>query len=677
MLNKIFAVSLTLVLAHQTTVHAGSATEIPEIDTELAAQGVAEQYSDSGFSKVMELLNAEVQKLKDQEIANAIKNQIQILTSQNDYATLHSNYQKAKSLLYSVRSSQLPPRSGGNLIGKALDFMDNGVVKIPYYRGANKPLNKNQAHLESSNLIDTKTGKIYSSPSELTGLSVNQIASLDVRDDNSFWYSREKLAEIKSQSGSGWAHFEHKIEKSMQSVLGASFTLDQARRVLIFDEIKATATSAKVETKDLFNNTWKVKWSEEIHSEAIGSRLYMNLGGKYTDLVYANKGGAKDLILVLSKKSAQAESTTSCDKIASIEKFKKCLLLSTYQFNIAPYILNTGVITQESFNDKNSALSFVPTDKQERLLGREYLVMSETSVEFKPSTVTRLGAISLNLVGAKQDRAKRGFAVFSYWLQNKDSKDDNNRGVIMNNEYIEYVHDLGASLANIWTSALPNEIKTEFGRIEQSSPKIQHHIKVPTQRYIKIPLTVLYLPTAYDVATQADAIWMADKIATLTEQEVRDVVAETKWPGFVQDVMSSRLIARKNSLAELFGFEQKQIQLDQKQKTIALNLDTRASRLAAAEAIDLQLATNGNIEKAADLIEKLMIESGLKMDKNGETNYSDTLYETKDGIAKLMTCNDSILISALESTIRPTGIGRRVSRQSDDKPLSKCLPAYR
>jgi hypothetical protein len=58
--------------------------------------------------------------------------------------------------------------------------------------------------------------------------------------------------------------------------------------------------------------------------------------------------------------------------------------------------------------------------------------------------------------GVRSDRAKRGLAVFTYWIHNKDAKDDNNKGLVdaADATYVEYMHDMGASLGNAWITGI-------------------------------------------------------------------------------------------------------------------------------------------------------------------------------------------------------------------------------
>jgi hypothetical protein len=648
--------------------------ELEHFDDELAGHGVGADYSEQSMTALVGLirdeiaaLQAEAASAEDKERkklermadgAAAVLDGVAARTTSPEAAA--AAFPALKSLLYSVRAEARGPRHT-NKIRMALDILGNLSLEVPYLSAGDRArsLTPAQAKLEAANLFDAKTGRTYSKPEELAGLSPEQVSRLDVRDDHPMWYTEDALRQRKARHPTAWSDLESRLEARVSASIGAPYELERARRILRFEDIRSSATSPKVDAKDLQGQGWKIKWGCEVQTEALANRLYVELGAKFADLVYANKGGPGDLVLVLDR-ADPASAASSCDTVVTLEDFRRCLLASKYEFDVSANVVGHGVVTEEVL--RQEPFSSATGDTRE-LIGRHFVAFNESLVEFQPpaSDFVLLGAGPMSSGGASSDRAKRGLAVFTYWIHNKDAKDLNNKGVIdlSSASYAEYMHDMGASLGNVVTTGNPNLLKVGDAFVHRRGDAV------------RFSSNMLFLPAAFEAATHADAVWMARKIVALPREAIVAAVAATQWPDFQQDVMLSRLIARRNAIARAFDLGAP-MALDLAPKVVALR--TPADRLEAVRRYRLAVATDGDESKAVALLEKFMDASGIAI-RDGHADFDDVVDGwTKDRVLATTSCKESVIVALLERTMHPAGLDRRIDRDKDDKPLKACLP---
>lgn len=657
--------------------------EFKDFDKELASHGIQPAYSDEGLVALIELIRNEVELIATRAAASTGDEQAKLRTladavsaALDNYARLAATSDNAakaaafpalKSLLYSVRGEVLGEQKH-HKIRVIFGVLKNLSLKIPYLTPETRtlPLDLERARMESANLQDPSTGQSYIHPADLAGLSSEQVSLLDVLPDNYLWYTEHELRKIKAQYKTAWNALEARMEERISAVLGHAYRMDQARRILLLDGILSTATSPKVATHDLYRQSWTLKWGEEVQTEALGNRLYAELGGKYADLAYANKGGLRDLVLVLDRDDPK-DAGKPCDTIVTVDQLKTCLLASKYKFDVSLYIVGQGLITEDALRQEPFASA---PDEKKALLGRWYVTFNESSVELFSggNTFLRLGVGPMSLAGATSDRVKRGLAIFAYWIQNKDVKDENNKGVIdrRTGAYVEYMHDLGASLGSLKIAGNPNRLKVGDAFVRRSHEKVT------------FTANMLYVPKAFDATTYADAVWMTRKIINLPPEVIVAAIAATRWPDFQQDVMASRLIARRNAIARVFDVG---APIAFEVSPAVVPLRTPADRLEAVRRFRLSIATQEDEGKAVALLESSMREAGIVLE-NGQSDYEDSVSlwmddsKAKSGDRVLQTtdCKRSVIVSLLERTMHPSGLSRRVQRRSDDKPLPVCRP---
>ncbi len=675
------AVVLVLILSSYPV--GAAVTEIEHFDRELEAHGVSLGYSDAGFQALIEMVRSDVAALRIQaeaadgddreeleSMAGAVDGALgkfAAIAPSGDEAAKAAAYPALKSMLYSLRSEIQGQRKAGKLSG-VFGVLGNLSLKIPYLspEERSQPLTEAEAKLESANLQDPATGKTYRDPVQLAGLTSEQVSRLDVRSDNYLWYTGDELQKLKTRHGTAWKALEERVESRVGDALHTPYSLDRARRVLVFERIRKTATSPKIDTRDLYGNRWKVKWGEEVQTEALANRLYVELGGKFADPLYANKGGTRDLVLVLQEQG-HGDADEHCKKIATLDRLKSCLFESTYHFDITSHVEGHGVITEKDLQEEPFASLAI---EKKNLLGREFVTFNESQVSLEPDgEIQSLGAGPMSSSGALDDRVKRGLAVLSYWIQNKDVKDNNNRGIIdrHSSTYVEYMHDMGASLGTIKISGNPNLLKIGDDYVRRGGGKV------------KFTANVLYLPKVFDHVTYADAVWMARKINDLPLQDILAAVSATRWPDFQQQVMASRLVARRNAISRVFDVGSP-ISYEVAPETVPLS--TPADRSAAVVRYQLTIATQGDEGKAVALLEQFMRECGIPIDERGQARYEDIVDrwidprkdKNEEAVLATQDCDKSVMVALLEATIHPAGLARRIWRRKDDKPLEACRP---
>jgi hypothetical protein len=658
--------------------------ELKHYDDELAKQGVGTEYSDEGLAKLIELVRREQSGLEEQaaaapddkklrRMADAVDEALVAATAihaSSDEAAKAATFPALKSLLYSIRSELQGKRKSG-MIAAAFGVVRNLSLKLPYVASGERgrPLSLDEARLEAVNLVDPQTGKTYTRAEELVGLSSDQVSRLEVRDDNYLWYTDAELERLKTRRASAWRALESRLEDRTSSAIKTKYELDEARRILVFDGVKTTGTSPKIEAEDLHDQKWSVKWGEEVQAEVLGTRLYVELGGKFADLVYANTGAPDEFVLVLNETDEQDEDGT-CSKVATFESFATCLRESNYKFDVSAHVVSHGVIDEdtlrrEPFSSRKGDLS--------KLVGRQYVTFNESLVAFEPSgdEFLRLGGAPLSSGGALDDRVKRGLVVLTYWTHNKDAKDHNNHGVIDRESaaYLEYMHDLGASLGSLKISGNPNLLNVGDRFLEQREDSVRYGEKM------------LYLPRAFKRATFADAVWMARKIAGLSRDTILDCIARTNWPDFQQQIMASRMIARRNLIARVYGVGEP---MSYDAQPMIVSLRTPDERLDVVRRYHLSLVTGADEQRAVALLEQFMRESGIDFDSDRADFEDQTSLWAEDAhggpeqrVLATNECRKSVLVALLERTVHPSGLSRRVQRRTDDKPLPPCQPTKR
>ncbi len=580
-------------------------------------------------------------------------------------------FNEAKRILFSIKSKLF---SGDNKKGVVLEVIFREYLNLKNYTGSELKavIGDKDAVKEATNLIHPN-GRSYTT-SELALMTPVQISEIDIGKDHLMWHSQEKMA-----SGfDSWSfmedyvtkHATKEVKKNSKNFEG-KYDLAKARNVVFFSSIKASATSPKINVKDIYGGKWKLKWSVEVQPETISTRLYAKVGAKFFDLVYPSSLGFNGTVLILDKAKPEDK---SCESIDTYEKLRKCMLNSTYNFDLREYAHSHGVVTSENVETifKGSIDKNLKAGNPEDYIGREYVTFKKALLEYKfDQGFTRGGPVSLGKYGAEEDRVSRGLMLFNMWIQNYDAKDDNARSVLAKDfsqkdslEYFEFFHDLGASLGERGEAGLFNDLKTDEDFIKTGSGLtfknfLNRLIIIPGKSRIFFPVTTIYSPAAWSKATFSDARWMALKIAQVKRVDLEKIVALTDWPDFAQKAFVNKLINRRDRIGEIFAVKINDV-LSENVLDFDLSVDLFDQKVRE------------EIARKYNLPEKELL---AMAQKGKQTKGIKKEYLVKNG--QIASCEDSAVINLLEKYNYPEGISRKHSRSSDDKPLPRCEFAKR
>ncbi len=553
--------------------------------------------------------------------------------------------------------ASMEERKNDNILDASLNFMYTAVFghSLPALPEAkqNRPLGERAAEREADFLYNPANGEFYSSR-QLAGLTPEQVSMLDVSSEHPAWYRQEEQARMRDDR---IENFENWMESGITGVLhregelprGRRWDMASARRVLFLDEIYKSATSPKGKTEDAFGVEWKIKWGDEVQPEAVSSRLYLMAGGKMTDLVFVGDPGPEAMVLILSKEGeyedeeaeegAEREPETVQQLVKTLHDF--------YGFDVVPYIHSHGIITATNVD---SVLRRLPTGGKKKyrkpeLIGRHWVSFREYLLELRPDGfVRRENGAQMSDFSAKQDRVARGLYLLSLWMSNRDVKDDNNKVFYIKRagdgrvvDYREGHHDLGVTLGTMGSSAEINEMQTGEDFMDRGL----------FGRNFRFRQVYIYKPDAWKKATWADCKWMARRIAGLTVPEIREAVAASRWPDFMQEALVYKLVDRRNRIAEMYDLTGT-LDYEVEPPSIGVELGNASQIAAVEQRYGLQ---RGSL--AAELKEM-----GVK------PGYSETLvYE-----GQVTESSNSAVIRQLTKQRHPAGLSDRYRRMVDTPP---------
>ncbi|MBT3981113.1 MAG: hypothetical protein HOE90_07150 [Bacteriovoracaceae bacterium] len=602
-------------------------------------------------------------------------------------------------------------------------------TKVDYIapEDVDRKINLKQAKKEARSLYDSKTGKLLRKE-ELANLSYNEIADLDVFPNHPTWRTKQEMASLNGgnaydglvswteQSANKQLALESKKKcrdfknksnnKNIECPLASytpDYTLEAARKVLFFTKVKDNDTNPKISTKDAYGMKWKVKWGSETQSETVAGRIYLQLGARYTDPLYvARHNDGSMLTLVLDKKDKESKKLEitgkskhhkkECREIYTYDHFRKCLMSSIYKFKVDGYVKDHGVITEENAEEILKDLPRNTLKQKYQLkdaIGREYVTFIETSVEFRGSKkgLDKSGAEAYSSMGVTDDRAGRATGLYNLYVWNIDVRDQNNSAFLFHDYqgnrdlYVGITTDLGATNGGALTSAKLNKftVGEDFVKIKRRTKKVEgvQHYKLKFKQFI------LYRPDAWVKSTHSDLLWMAKKIARLSNEDIEYAVSISRWPDFMQEMYRYKLEARRNRIAELYGQE---VLLSKVSGLLRMNpvleapapfevdLSTAAQRRAVERKYDLPTNSIDHAMVKGKIIDQQMNPLKKKYrDQDGNLKFIDVL--TADG--DISKCQKTVLIGLLEKVHFISGLERRTSRFTDFKNLKECYFGHR
>jgi len=612
-------------------------------------------------------LSADIESSDDDDDREDIEERLELVEFAEDWLsrTRHSNPTSKELLSVSMQVERVlnevdaaaEERKNDSILTASLNYMATAMFghSLPALSESkrNSPLGMRSASREAGFLYNSEAQQFYSAD-QLAGMSPEQVALLDVSPGHPAWHTEQKREQLRDGR---MQNFEKWMQRGVKGVLGRedevpggqNWNITTARRVLFMDEVYKSATSPKSKAEDAYGVEWKIKWGDEVQSEAVASRLYLMAGAKMTDLVFVGDPGPRGMVLVLSEEGeyedekaeegAEREPETVEQLVKTLDDF--------YGFDVVPYIHSHGVITRKNVD---SVLRYLPASGEQKyrksqLIGRHWVSFREYLVELRPDGfVRRENGSKMSDFAAKSDRVARGLYLLSLWMSNRDVKDDNNKAFYIKRasdgrivDYREGHHDLGVTFGTMGASTEINSMKTGKGFMNRDLFGSKFR-----SRQIFI-----YKPEAWEEATWADCKWMARKIAVLSIGEIREAVAASKWPDFMQQALVYKLVNRRDRIAELYG--------------VSDLLDARMEPPSVA--VDL-----GSPSQIASIEKRYRLQSGSLANELQRMGVGSDYSETLVYQGEVEESENSAVIRQLTIQHHPAGLADRYRRMLDTPP---------
>lgn len=469
-----------------------------------------------------------------------------------DMSRLNGHYTRTMRIWYSLEANILEDHmTKKNLLKCVLYLMEKAVrvlgkpfvVNIPSCNDPDKAIGADAAVKEAHGVFNSSGKAVLND--EMASMSTRQISMLEPVGESHVYRP------LPVEPAKRFAELEKEIVGLTRICPGGDpdFDLEKAKSVFMFDKVIMTATSPKAAAKDKYGFSWKFKWGNEVHTEALATRFYVALGGRYADLKYVIPAGAAPLVLH-PEGDAKSEYKTLGELV---EKFKNNGIRSFKMMNwVVQEGLQKGPDGKFLGHGKVDEAFLKKYGIKKKYLGAWYVWFKESSVSFNAPCAKRLGAAAFSDLGAQDSRPARGSIIFNMLLMNPDAKDANNKLVLLYNPQtqkfdnaIEYQNDLGCILT------APFYEKLTAGEINKLDWKWM--IRYPG--HIGFNTGVLYHPEAWKKATFADAMWMARKVCSLDPSVFEWMAKEARWPEFAQALFVERIKSRRNQLVDIFKLD--------------------------------------------------------------------------------------------------------------------------
>jgi len=588
-------------------------------------------------------LNIEISKNKTHEDYKRAKNEIPFLKIAlkqfKNFQNPIEAFDMAARVLYSLDSEFLENDSYtkiGKLKLVEKIFKAQAKFDISDNRSPNKTISKKSLKKVALNLA--KSPSQYYTFSEMEKLTPKDISELDISENHPKWFQNSANVDGKKH----WEYIENWVNSKVSKKLtkkndrDIDYNLETAHRILVFDGMKSNDSSPKFKTKDIYGMKWKLKMGEEIHTEPILNRLYVLLGGKFNDLVYAQSVTENNLSVIILN---EQDSSENCEEVASLEKLKDCFLNGYYNFDVSSYVHSYGTISEENLTKTFKPKNEYESKKLKKYIGRKYLILKESSLEYKDHPIIKAGATALSNLDATTDRVQRGLALFHSWVSNGDLRDANTRSYVLEDfmgkdQYIEADHDLGASLG----------FMLKIGSINHYKTKDNFLMVTKRNKELVILDMILNRPKSWTKVTYADVLWMLNKIEKLNLQDLKWAISYSALPTFMEDIIYNKMVSRINSVFEVF----------------------RMNRFPENKKLTYSLPVNSEIASSFNIAQEEFLDFSTN---NPKYNDSEDQLSLKN---KISECNESFWINLLERTNHPSGLSRKLMRFKDNRSLADC-----
>ncbi|MBT3984589.1 MAG: hypothetical protein HOE90_24750 [Bacteriovoracaceae bacterium] len=641
---------------------------LPDFEKNLEEKGVENSFNKNSFDALGKLLATRRERNTMVLNDSSDKEKIKTAKKENQFLKfaqkeIESNPNPAESFIIAKR---ILYTLDADILEKSKMDLWKKIKKIHNLDTKIHGLKKKKREIPLGDKADKEASDMPKSESEflnhheLESSTPIEVADLDISKNHPKWNTSKYMKAHPTP----WEDLENWVNtQTTKSLWKKNKTLKKKKikydlrnsfRVLFYKSMEPRHSSPKLKARDIFGQKWKFKLGNEIQTEPVVNRLYVELGGKYNDLMYTGTKTNKNTItLVLEKNKGEDEekikklteenATEICSDVATYRLLRACFLLSQYNFLMNHYVLNHGKITASNAEEVLSALPKELTIKKEKYIDREFITFREASVEFSGDVLVKAGPVALSTVHATQSRVARSLALFHFWIWNTDVKDDNSKGYILKNfrekdTYVESDHDMGASLGKPLFTGMINALEVGSDFVEKKGNKFLFHD------------FIVYQPKkTWKKTTYSDGRWMALKMARLSQDKVEAAVSSTGWPDFQQRALVYKLIARRNALAKAYGIFE-----------LVRKNERENPRPTLYKEVSLTVASEYGID------EKVFLE---------KVKQTEVKLGTKDLVlekGKINSCKKSFWVNLLEEVNHPSGLERRINRNKDDKPLKEC-----
>lgn len=298
---------------------------------------------------------------------------------------------------------------------------------------------------------------------------------------------------------------------------------------LRIDKLEGKGSVPKVHADEISSGgRWLLKWGDEMHSDPVASRIFAALGYDVDLPFFRGPGSVK---LLLGKQSGRKRT------VKQLVNF----IYNSYKVNLSPFILRQSTVTNFDVATDRSLAPY---------LGESYLEFKGVALEPRPRNETRLGPMMMDLP-VNQQRVELRSAVLAHaWIGNWDTKASNTLlRLVESGDQLKVrgsFSDLGVSLG-VSISKFPRDLKA--GLVNELSWDVLEL----REGEVRLKARMNHIPQAWRIAHWGDLVWMAKRIALITEHDITEILRASGWPEPVQTLYRYKLGSRRAQILEAFG----------------------------------------------------------------------------------------------------------------------------
>lgn len=297
----------------------------------------------------------------------------------------------------------------------------------------------------------------------------------------------------------------------------------------IFEKYSVTGSTAKIRIKELEErSSWNLKWGDEVHSDAVASRLFFKLGYNVDYGVYRTKDSFK-LIL-----NPELDSNRS---VAGFVRF----IYNVYRIDIAPFISKRGEVSEQD-------IALNPYLKP--YLHKTYITFKSSYIEYRNDQEIRLGPAGPSIYDRPEYRAS---LLAHIWIGNWDVKENNTLITLIKEtpnqfQFKFYFNDLGASLG-VHINPFPRDLKS--GLVNE----FEWNVAESNNEEIKFITHMNSITDGFKKASYGELKWMAKQILGISKEDLVEVLQYSGWPEEIKKIYFSKLASRRANILKVFDLE--------------------------------------------------------------------------------------------------------------------------